>query len=82
MNRPEIQAAVIEEIATFSGFPENKISPESDLAEMGLDSIDVIELEMALEERFGQTFEQDVSDRLSMTKTVKGWVDILEIELA
>lgn len=50
-------------------------------ADLGADSLDIVELVMALEDEFGIEIDDDETEKL-MTGTVKDWTDLVESKLA
>ena len=63
-------------LAEQLGIEESKIQPESEvMKDLGADSIDVVELLMALEDEHGITLPDDEVEKL---KTVQDIVDMME----
>lgn len=67
---------VKEVIVNAANIDEDKIKLESNLENnLGLDSLDAVELGMALEEEFGLTIEED---KLASFKTVEDIVNFID----
>ena len=67
---------VVSIIAEQLGISEESISANSDVVkDLGADSIDIVQLLMAMEDEFGVTVTEDDADRL---KTVGDIVKIIE----
>ena len=67
---------VKEVIVNTANIDEDKIKLESNLENnLGLDSLDAVELGMALEEEFGLTIEED---KLASFKTVEDIVNFID----
>lgn len=63
-------------IAETLNCDEEKITPEANLFDdLGADSLDAVELNMALEEKFGVTIEDEA---MAQIKTVADIVNLLE----
>ena len=72
-----LEARVREIIAEQLGISEDEIQPESSFMEdLGADSLDVVELVMALEEEFELEIPDEDSEKL---KTVGNLVQYLEV---
>ena len=55
---------------------EDKILETTDIAEdLGADSLDVVELMMAVEEEFGITIDEDAAKTFKTVKDVAGYID-------
>lgn len=79
MNRHELGQVVIRAIATVKELPEEDITAESKFAEMGVDSLDALEIVFELEE----AFDLDIPDEIARgVESVGDVVDALEHELA
>ncbi len=67
---------VIEMLASQLGKPADSITAESDIVkDLGADSLDVVELLMALEDKYGVTIPEDDIVKVA---TVKDVADIIE----
>lgn len=60
-------------LAEYKGIEVSAVKPESTFAELELDSLDVAEIAMKLEDEFSMTIELDASD-----KTVQDLVNRIE----
>ena len=55
---------------------ENLVTPEARLIEdLVADSLDAVELIMALEEAFGTTFEEDAATKMHTVQDIVGYID-------
>lgn len=68
-------ATITSYISSVSGAAEAQIKPETVLAELGMDSLDHIELVMAVEEEFEVEISNDEADSL---KTVADVIALVE----
>ncbi len=76
MNEEEIFQTLKEIIVEQLGVEEEKIALESTFADdLGADSLDVVELVMAIEERFEVEISDDQADKIT---TVKNLVDYIK----
>lgn len=73
----DTRTKVIEILSTESGIGVEDITDEKDFDTLGFDSIDVIEVAMALEEQF-DIKEGILDDRLELVTTVGDLVKIVE----
>ena len=64
---------VIAILADYNGADASTIKPETTFAELSLDSLDVAELVMSLEDEFGVTIEMDEG-----LKTVQDVVNLID----
>jgi acyl carrier protein len=65
MEEQEIQKKVIEIVADKLGVDPSEIHPESAFVrDLGADSLDVVELIMALEDEFGLTIEEEEAEKI------------------
>ena len=63
-------------LAEQLGIGENEITPQSEIVkDLGADSLDVVELLMALEDEYGITLPDDEVEKI---KSVQDIVDLLE----
>jgi acyl carrier protein len=73
MDRTEMQKKVVDIIANQLGVEKEMVTPEANVVDdLGADSLDVVELVMALEEAFDLEIPDDEAEKI---RTVK---DILE----
>jgi acyl carrier protein len=73
MDRNDMQKKVVDIIANQLGVDKEMVTPEANVVDdLGADSLDVVELVMALEEAFDLEIPDDEAERI---RTVK---DILE----
>ncbi len=80
MERKELEKKVIEIIADKLGKNESDISLDSQfIADLGADSLDVVELIMGFEDAFGIEIPDEDAEKIS---TVKDAVDYIENKLA
>jgi len=79
MDRKELEKKVIEIIADKLGKNENEISLDSQfIADLGADSLDVVELIMGFEDAFGIEIPDEDAEKIS---TVKDAVDYIEAKI-
>lgn len=62
-------------LVAVSGFDADKITPEAKLDDLGLDSLDTRDLEMALEDRLDITVPLDAFDRAETVGDIVAAVD-------
>lgn len=71
---------IIKMVASQGGVKETQVTPSSSLvADVGLDSLDILEVVMAVEEEFGIMIDDLVSERFA---TVQDIIDAAETEVA
>ena len=78
MTRAEIQQTLIEIVKKEKDVPDEKLSPETPLAEAGIDSLDALTILFAIEERFHISIPDDKARAM---KTLGDMVNVVE-ELA
>lgn len=79
MNRDELARVVIGAIATVKDLPRENITVDSKFAEMGVDSLDALEIIFELEE----AFDLDIPDEVARgVESVNDVVEGLERELS
>ncbi len=79
MDRKELEKKVIEIIADKLGKNENEISLDSQfIADLGADSLDVVELIMGFEDAFGIEIPDEDAEKIA---TVKDAVDYIEAKM-
>lgn len=65
----EIAARVIKIVAEQLGVPEADVKPESAFAaDLGADSLDAVELVMALEDEFGMEIPDEEAEKITTTQ--------------
>lgn len=80
MTKEEVSKKVIAHIARLLGKHQNEVTPESIVgADLGADSLDMVEVVMAVEDEFEIEIFDAEMERLS---TVQDWIDIAERKLA
>lgn len=72
MTFEKVKAVIVESL----NCEENLVTPEARLIEdLGADSLDAVELIMALEEACGVTFEEDAATQLHTVQDIVGYID-------
>lgn len=80
MDRSEIHKKTVGIIANQLGVDKEMVTPEANVVDdLGADSLDVVELVMALEEAFGLEIPDEEAEKI---RTVKDILDYLEKALA
>jgi len=69
---------VISVIAKTQRIPPEKISPESTFEELGLDSLDAVNILFALEEEFNLDFPDEASRGIRTIRDVVGGIEKLQ----
>ena len=59
MTRDEIQRTLIDIVQSEKDIPDEKLSPETPLADAGIDSLDALTILFAIEERFHISIPDD-----------------------
>ncbi|MDX1620481.1 MAG: acyl carrier protein [Nitriliruptorales bacterium] len=72
MNKQEITARFEEILTGTFGVPEDDFAPDASFESMGLDSLDVVELTLVVEEELGVKIEDE---ELEDVRTVQDAVD-------
>ena len=75
MERAEIQRALIEIVRNEKHLPDDALSPETALADAGIDSLDALTILFSIEERFGISIPDD---RARAMKTFGDMIAIVE----
>ena len=75
MERPEIEQALIEIVRNEKHLPDDALSPETALADAGIDSLDALSILFAIEERFHISIPDD---RARAMKTFGDMIAIVE----
>jgi acyl carrier protein len=68
-----LQDLLIEEFA----LPRERVTPEAGLADLGVDSLDLLELMFKIEDRYKLTIRDDVPTNLTTVQDVVGYIDAL-----
>jgi len=79
MTRAEIERMLIEIVRKEKDIPEEKLRPETPLAEAGIDSLDALTILFAIEEEFKISIPDD---RARGMNTFGDMIDIVESMLA
>ena len=75
MTRDEIRQALIEIVKNEKDIPDEKLSPETPLADAGIDSLDALTILFAIEERFHISIPDDKARGM---KTFGDMVDVVQ----
>ena len=75
MTRAEIERTLIEIVRKEKDIPEEKLTPETPLAEAGIDSLDSLTILFAIEEQFRISIPDD---RARAIKTFGDIIDVVE----
>lgn len=70
-----VKKEVIEIIANVTGYETHEVTPETTNNDLGLDSLDKIDIVVAIEGKFGIGIPDE---RFEDLKTVQDWVDMTE----
>jgi len=71
---------VREMVAELLGIDKNKINPKADLIkDLGADSLDLVELIMALEEKFNLKIFDEDTDKLVTVQDVVNYIDSMRV---
>jgi acyl carrier protein len=79
MTRADIERKLIEIVRKEKEIPEEKLRPETPLAEAGIDSLDALTILFAIEEEFKISVPDDRARAMS---TFGDMIDIVEAQLA
>jgi len=75
MNRTDIEARVLRVVAAQMGASEKALTPEATfVADLGADSLDSIELIMALEDEFGLEIAEEDAEQITNSAQVVDWI--------
>ena len=78
-DRESIKAVVYEVLEDFrSSAFAGEVTEETQLGELGLDSLDLVEMSMAIEEKLGINLPDD-TDKLRATVTVRELIDFVQL---
>lgn len=79
MTREELARKLVEIVRKEKEIPDEKLSPETALADAGIDSLDALTILFAIEEEFGITIPD--AEARSM-KTFGDMIDVVAAQLA
>ncbi len=72
----EVEAKVREIISEQLGVAPDEIKPESSFVEdLGADSLDIVELVMALEEQYGMEISDEDAEKIRTVNDVVGYIE-------
>ncbi|KAJ2004121.1 mitochondrial acyl carrier protein [Coemansia thaxteri] len=75
LSRADIQSRIFQVLQDFDKVNQDKLSPAADFTkDLGLDSLDTVEVVMAIEEEFSVEIPDDEADNIT---TVKGAIDYI-----
>jgi acyl carrier protein len=75
MDRAEMQAKVADIIANQLGVDKEIVTPEANVVDdLGADSLDVVELVMALEEAFDLEIPDDEAEKIRTVKDINDYL--------
>jgi acyl carrier protein len=75
MDRTEMQAKVADIIANQLGVDKEIVTPEANVVDdLGADSLDVVELVMALEEAFDLEIPDDEAEKIRTVKDINDYL--------
>ena len=75
MTRAEIQTKLIDIVRKEKDVPDDKLTPETTLADAGIDSLDSLTILFGIEEEFGISIPDD---RARAIKTFGDMIDVVE----
>jgi acyl carrier protein len=75
MTRDEIAAKLVELVRQEKDIPDDKLTPETVLAEAGIDSLDALTILFAIEEEFKISIPDD---RAKAIRTFGDMIDVVE----
>ncbi|HVR42464.1 MAG TPA: acyl carrier protein [Thermoanaerobaculia bacterium] len=75
MTRDELQHRILEVVREQKTLPESPLTPETPLADLGIDSLDALNILFALEEAFEITIPDEQSRGI---RTLGDLVDVIE----
>lgn len=71
----------LENILASAGVDTKKVSLESSLSDLGIDSLDLVEMIMNIEEEFGIEFGNDELNQLNQVKSVGEVISLIKAKL-
>jgi acyl carrier protein len=72
----EVENRVREIISEQLGVAANEVTPEASFIEdLGADSLDIVELVMALEEEYGMEISDEDAEKIRTVKDVVGYIE-------
>ncbi|MBV9495801.1 MAG: acyl carrier protein [Acidobacteria bacterium] len=74
MDRAEIERKLIEIVRSEKQIPDDQLTPETVLAEAGIDSLDALTILFAIEEQFGISIPDDKARSM---KTFGDMIDVV-----
>jgi acyl carrier protein len=74
MDRAEIERKLIEIVRSEKQIPEEKLTPQTALADAGIDSLDALTILFAIEEQFGISIPDDKARAM---KTFGDMIDVV-----
>lgn len=75
MNKQEIESSVKAIVAEQLGFSKDEIKTEhSFIADLGADSLDTVELVMALEDEFGLEISEEDAEKITTVQTAIDYI--------
>ncbi|KAJ2488272.1 mitochondrial acyl carrier protein [Coemansia sp. RSA 2050] len=75
LTRKDIESRIFQLLQDFDKVNQDKLSPVADFSkDLGLDSLDTVEVVMAIEEEFSVEIPDDEADKIT---TVKGAIDYI-----
>ena len=75
MNREEIERRLLDIVKSEKNIPDDKLAPETPLADAGIDSLDELSILFAIEEQFHISIPDD---RARAIKTFADMADVVE----
>ena len=75
MNRQEIEQKLLDIVKNEKDIPDDKLAPETPLADAGIDSLDALSILFAIEEQFHISIPDD---RARAIKTLADMADVVE----
>jgi len=79
VDKAEVLTSVVKIISEQLGAEESAVKPESKFVDLGADSLDTVEIMMALEEKFEITLDEEGAEKIS---TVQEAADLIAAQIA